>query len=153
MRLEHLGFGPANDGLGEHCRRVEPRTTMQWNISRESIREVLLLPLTCQPLHPRGLVDTQVVHHDLHDAPQQLVEMLRGDGGAQLPLLFREVLGAPLPPAWEVVAQHRQRDLNHMGHLRVAGARLGQVVDLLHQNLQLRDVGAELLDLAGKTQD
>lgn len=153
VRLEHLWFGPTNDGLGEHCRRVEPRTTSQWSFSLETIQEVFYPPLTCQPLHPRGLVDTQVVHHDLHDAPQQLVKMLRGDGGAQLTLLLREVLGAPLPPAWEVVAQHGQRDLNHMGHLRVAGARLGQVVDLLHQNLQLRDVGAKLLHLAGETQN
>ena len=108
---------------------------------------------TRQPLHPGGLVDAQVVDHDLHDASQQLVELLRGDPRADLALQLGEVLQAPLPPAGQVVAQHGQRDLDHVGHLRVAGPRLTQLADLLYQDVQLRDVRTQLLHLVGEAQD
>lgn len=32
--------------------------------------------LTSQPLHPRGLVNTQVVDYNFHDAAQQLIKVL-----------------------------------------------------------------------------
>ena len=108
---------------------------------------------TRQPLHPGGLVDAQVVDHDLHDAAQQLVEVLRGDLRAQLVLLLGEVLQPPLPPAGQVVAQHGQGDLDHVGHLRVAGPRLRQLPDVFKQEVQLGDVRTQLMDLTGETQD
>lgn len=109
--------------------------------------------LTCQSFHPGGFIYTQVVNHNLHDATQQLVELLGGDGGAELALLLWEVLLASLPPAREVVTQHGQGNLNHMGHFCVAGTRLSQIMDLLHQDLQLWDIRAQLLHLVGKTQN
>lgn len=32
--------------------------------------------LTGQPLHPRSLINTQVVNYNFHDAAQQLIEVL-----------------------------------------------------------------------------
>lgn len=109
--------------------------------------------LTRQPLHPGGLVDSQIVDHDLHDAAQQLIEVLGRDVGAQLVLHLGEVLQSPLPPAGQVIAQHGQSDFNHVGHLSVAGAGLGQVPDLLQQHIQLGNVWTKFLDLVGKAQD
>lgn len=38
--------------------------------------------LTCNPLHPGGLIDAQVVVEDLEDVAENDAEVLRGDGGA-----------------------------------------------------------------------
>lgn len=129
-------------------------TSMVNNITwRPSIwYEPLFLP-TCQSLHPRGFVYTQVVNNNLHDAPQELIQMLRGDRGTKLALLLREILQAPLPPAWEIVTQHGQSDLNHVRHFCVASTRLSQIMNFLHQDLQFWDVGAQLLYLTGKTKN
>lgn len=79
--------------------------------------------------------------------------MLGCDRGADLTVHIREILQAPLPPAREVVTQHGQGDLNHVGHFCVASPRLSQVMDLLHQDLQLWDVGTQLLHLVWKTKN
>lgn len=76
--------------------------------------------LTCNPLHPRRLIDAQVVVEDLEDVAQNEAEVLRGDGGAaDAASAGRLVLWPPLPPVGQIVTQHGQHHLDDMGHLSV----------------------------------
>ena len=112
---------------------------------------------TSQPLHPRGLVNAQVVDDDPQDIPQQGVEMVGSDGcaGWRGPCRQgrRECLGSALPPAGQVAAQHGQRDLDDVRHLCVAGPRLSQPPYVCHEPLQHRDVRTHLLHAVGEPQD
>lgn len=102
---------------------------------------------TCNPLHPGGLVDAQVVVEDLEDVAEDEAEVLGGDGGAaHAAPAGRLVLGPPLPPVGQVVAQHGQHHLDDVGHLGVASPGLGHVVDILHQPVQARHPGTHGLD-------
>lgn len=86
--------------------------------------------LTCQSLHPGRVVDAQVVVEDAEDVAQHGTQVLGRDAGAAA-AAAAVVVGALLPPGGQVGAQHGQDDLDHLGHVGVAGARLGQVADVL----------------------
>lgn len=53
---------------------------------------------TCNALHPRGLVDAQVVVDDFQNVAQDDTEVFRRDLGAPGPCTGGQVLGPPLPP-------------------------------------------------------
>lgn len=59
---------------------------------------MLKAALTGQPLHPGGLINTEVVEYDFHDASQQLIEVFCCDICAKLALHLREVLRSSFPP-------------------------------------------------------
>ena len=76
---------------------------------------------TCNALHPGGLIDAQVVVDDFQNVAQDDTEVFRRDLGAPGPCAGGQVLGPPLPPVGQVVAEHGQDDLNDVGHLCVPG--------------------------------
>lgn len=86
--------------------------------------------LTSQSLHPGCVIDAQVVVEQAEDVAQHGAEVLGGDAGAAA-AAAAIVIRALLPPGRQVGAQHWQDDLDHLRHVGVAGARLGQVADVL----------------------
>lgn len=104
--------------------------------------------LTCQALHPVSFINPQVVIDDFQDVSQQCVHMGGSERGAAALPSLRVVLGAVLPPARHVAAQHRQHHLHDVGHLDVTHARLRQLFDLLQGFLQGWNERTHLLDLS-----
>lgn len=68
---------------------------------------------TCDPLHPRGLVDAQVVVEDAQDVSQDDAEMFRRHHGAALSV-WRRVFWTFLPPVGQIVTQHGEDDLDDL---------------------------------------
>lgn len=68
---------------------------------------------TCDPLHPRGLVDAQVVVEDAEDVSQDDAEMFRRHHGAALSV-WRRVFWTFLPPVGQIVTQHGEDDLDDL---------------------------------------
>ena len=72
--------------------------------------------LTGDPLHPGGVVNAQVVVEDLEDVAQDDAEVLRGERGAAQRFGLR-VVRSHLPPVGQVVTQHGQDHLDHLGRI------------------------------------
>ena len=95
------------------------------------------LPLTCDPLHPGGVVDAQVVVEDLEDVSQDEAEVFGGHHGAALGT-WRRVLRTFLPPVGQIVAQHGEDHLNDLQQMED---------DETCASLQICHVGSKILNL------
>lgn len=72
---------------------------------------------TCNPLHPGGVLNAQVVVEDLENISQNDAEVFRSHHGAAVGIR-RRVLRTFLPPVGQVVAQHGQ---DHLYDLQETG--------------------------------